>query len=152
MPQLLRTRCGLLKMIDSHVVRIAENKDSLNLILKTNSDFGFILKNNDFNLIKGFIESVRYPQLLFQSRVLKVADAGEIERRRGNKIPGATSTWVTGCQELTGCGVLQMPVTLNGGMVMNSWYDIYSIDKIDARQDVEGLKESARYTQTAGVL
>jgi hypothetical protein len=37
-----------------------------------------------------------------------------------------------------------MPVTLNGGMVMNSWYDLYSIDKIDVRQDVEGLTESAR--------
>lgn len=41
-------------------------------------------------------------------------------------------------------GFLQMPVTLNGGMLMNSWYDIYSIDKIDAKQDIEGLTESAR--------
>lgn len=35
-----------------------------------------------------------------------------------------------------------MPVTLNGGMVMPAWYDIYSLDR-EAKQDAAGIKKSA---------
>ncbi|KAJ1660144.1 hypothetical protein IWQ61_000875 [Dispira simplex] len=31
------------------------------------------------------------------------------------------------------------PVTLNGGMRMPSWYDIFSLDKINAKEDREGM-------------
>lgn len=31
------------------------------------------------------------------------------------------------------------PVTLNGGMPMRAWYDLYSLDR-DAREDLDGLK------------
>ncbi|KAJ1955519.1 hypothetical protein IWQ62_005510, partial [Dispira parvispora] len=31
------------------------------------------------------------------------------------------------------------PVTLNGGMAMPSWYDIFTLDKINAKEDREGM-------------
>jgi len=34
-----------------------------------------------------------------------------------------------------------MPVTLNGGMVMRAWFDIYDLDR-DARQDEAGIRRS----------
>uniref|UniRef100_A0A7S1X842 Phospholipase/carboxylesterase/thioesterase domain-containing protein n=1 Tax=Tetraselmis chuii TaxID=63592 RepID=A0A7S1X842_9CHLO len=39
------------------------------------------------------------------------------------------------------------PITLNMGMVMTGWYDITSLDKINAQEDVEGIKESWRYVE-----
>ncbi|MTW10187.1 carboxylesterase [Pseudoduganella eburnea] len=35
-----------------------------------------------------------------------------------------------------------MPVTLNGGYVMRSWYDIISIEPSERREDEKGLRES----------
>lgn len=35
------------------------------------------------------------------------------------------------------------PVTLNGGMLMPAWYDIYSLDETEKREDIKGLEESA---------
>ena len=39
------------------------------------------------------------------------------------------------------------PITLNGGMRMPGWYDILSLEKIDAEEDVEGVEESVRYVE-----
>jgi phospholipase/carboxylesterase len=36
------------------------------------------------------------------------------------------------------------PVTVNGGMVMRAWYDIFSVDFHSRREDDEGIRESAR--------
>ena len=38
-----------------------------------------------------------------------------------------------------------IPVTLNGGMVMPAWYDVYGLNVKD-RQDAEGIQRSARQT------
>ena len=38
----------------------------------------------------------------------------------------------------------QRKITLNSGMRMRGWYDLYSLDKINEGEDVEGLKESMR--------
>ena len=38
----------------------------------------------------------------------------------------------------------QRKITLNMGMRMRGWYDLYSLDKINDGEDVEGLKESMR--------
>ncbi|KAB5595541.1 Acyl-protein thioesterase 1 [Ceratobasidium theobromae] len=35
------------------------------------------------------------------------------------------------------------PITVNYGMVMNGWSDVYSLGKIDAKEDEEGLLQSA---------
>lgn len=35
-----------------------------------------------------------------------------------------------------------MPVTLNGGMRMPSWYDIISLDERDEKEDEVGVKKS----------
>lgn len=35
------------------------------------------------------------------------------------------------------------PVTLNGGMLMPAWYDIYSLDETERREDIKGLEASA---------
>lgn len=39
---------------------------------------------------------------------------------------------------------MQRPITVNGGMTMTGWFDIASLDDIDAEEDVEGFKESQR--------
>lgn len=39
---------------------------------------------------------------------------------------------------------MQRKITLNMGMRMNGWYDLYSIDKINAVEDTAGLHESLR--------
>lgn len=44
---------------------------------------------------------------------------------------------------LTTTVMMQLPVTLNGGMMMNSWYDLASLEKIDDKEDVENLHASA---------
>lgn len=41
--------------------------------------------------------------------------------------------------------LLQRPISLNGGMAMPGWYDIASLEAIDAGEDEEGLLESKRY-------
>lgn len=38
----------------------------------------------------------------------------------------------------------QQPVSLNGGMRMPSWYDIYSLDEFDGREDEVGLVKSKK--------
>lgn len=38
----------------------------------------------------------------------------------------------------------QQPVTLNGGMRMPSWYDIYSLDEGEGREDEDGLMKSRK--------
>lgn len=38
------------------------------------------------------------------------------------------------------------PVTVNGGMPMRAWYDIYSLENLE-REDAAGLSESARLIQ-----
>ncbi|ORX90284.1 Phospholipase/carboxylesterase [Basidiobolus meristosporus CBS 931.73] len=40
------------------------------------------------------------------------------------------------------------PVTLNFGMAMPSWYDIYSLDSINREEDEKGLLESSRIINT----
>lgn len=37
----------------------------------------------------------------------------------------------------------QRPVTLNGGLRMRAWYDLYGLD-LQRREDAEGIRESAR--------
>ena len=37
------------------------------------------------------------------------------------------------------------PVTLNGGVPMPSWYDILSLDRINAREDEAGILASVKY-------
>ena len=37
---------------------------------------------------------------------------------------------------------LQRPITLNMGMRMNGWFDLTSLDKINADEDELGLRES----------
>ncbi|EKX45995.1 hypothetical protein GUITHDRAFT_57831, partial [Guillardia theta CCMP2712] len=37
------------------------------------------------------------------------------------------------------------PVSLNMGMEMPAWFDIYSLDPEDKKEDVEGMLESAKY-------
>lgn len=37
---------------------------------------------------------------------------------------------------------LQRPITVNGGMRMTGWFDLASLDEIDQREDVAGLKDS----------
>ncbi len=39
----------------------------------------------------------------------------------------------------------QRSITLNMGMRMNVWYDLYSLDKINDSEDITGLKESLRF-------
>ena len=39
---------------------------------------------------------------------------------------------------------LQRPITVNFGMSMPGWYDIASLEDINAREDKEGLHESQR--------
>jgi predicted esterase len=36
----------------------------------------------------------------------------------------------------------QIPVTLNGGMKMPAWYDIYTLNENDEREDENGLRKS----------
>lgn len=40
--------------------------------------------------------------------------------------------------------LLQRPVTLNGGMRMNAWYDIAHLDRLGSQQDAEAMHESLR--------
>ena len=40
--------------------------------------------------------------------------------------------------------LLQRPVTLNGGMCMNAWYDIAHLDRLGSQQDAEAMHESLR--------
>jgi hypothetical protein len=40
--------------------------------------------------------------------------------------------------------LLQRPITVNFGMQMPGWYDIASLEDINAREDKEGLHESQR--------
>eukprot|EP00884_Botryococcus_braunii_P017011 jgi/Botrbrau1/3994/Bobra.0016s0007.2 len=40
------------------------------------------------------------------------------------------------------------PITLNYGMSMPGWYDITSLDGINANEDKEGLEESKRYIES----
>lgn len=37
------------------------------------------------------------------------------------------------------------PVTLNGGMSMPSWYDIYTLDRINAREDDAGMLRTVAF-------
>jgi predicted esterase len=37
------------------------------------------------------------------------------------------------------------PVSLNGGMRMPSWFDIYSLEKVDGKCDTEGLQKAQQY-------
>jgi phospholipase/carboxylesterase len=37
------------------------------------------------------------------------------------------------------------PITINQNYVMPGWYDIYSFDRYNAKQDEAGIKESSRY-------
>ncbi|KAK9815805.1 hypothetical protein WJX72_009810 [[Myrmecia] bisecta] len=39
------------------------------------------------------------------------------------------------------------PISLNGGMRMPGWYDIYSLDGINRQEDDAGLQESFRYME-----
>ena len=39
---------------------------------------------------------------------------------------------------------MQRPITLNMGMRMNGWFDLTSLDKINDREDEDGLRESMR--------
>lgn len=41
----------------------------------------------------------------------------------------------------------EMPVTVNGGYVMRSWFDIYEFGNPKAKQDVDGILKSARVLQ-----
>jgi phospholipase/carboxylesterase len=40
----------------------------------------------------------------------------------------------------------QIPVTLNGGMVMPAWYDVYGLNVTD-RQDADGIRSSALHVE-----
>lgn len=39
------------------------------------------------------------------------------------------------------------PITLNGGMTMTGWYDIASLERLDALQDADAMQESMRYVE-----
>ncbi|KAI0462692.1 hypothetical protein LJB42_003493 [Komagataella kurtzmanii] len=41
----------------------------------------------------------------------------------------------------------EMPVTVNGGYVMRSWFDIYEFGNPKAKQDADGILKSARVLQ-----
>lgn len=47
---------------------------------------------------------------------------------------------------------MQRNITLNMGMRMPGWFDLYSLDKINDREDKEGLRESMRYGLNAEML
>lgn len=58
----------------------------------------------------------------------------------------STGMWVCSC---CACAcvlllLLQRPITVNFGMQMPGWYDIASLEDINAREDKEGLHESQR--------
>jgi hypothetical protein len=40
-----------------------------------------------------------------------------------------------------------IPITLNGGMKMNGWFDLSSLSEIDNREDAEGILGSAAYVR-----
>ena len=42
----------------------------------------------------------------------------------------------------------QIPVTINGGMMMPAWYDIRSLEESDEREDPVGIQRAAQYVQT----
>lgn len=43
-------------------------------------------------------------------------------------------------------------MTLNGGFTMNAWYDIYSLEKLEAKEDKVNLKASAEYAVAASPI
>lgn len=43
--------------------------------------------------------------------------------------------------------ILQRPITCNMGMKMPGWYDIYSFEGLNSKEDDAGVKESARYVK-----
>lgn len=47
-------------------------------------------------------------------------------------------------QPMKGHMPVQRPITLNMGMRMNGWFDLTSLDKINADEDELGLRESMK--------
>lgn len=88
------------------------------------------------------------PAALPPARALPPADASGVSALvltdAVSGVPASVLAAVLSAAHAALAMLLQRPITVNFGMQMPGWYDIASLEDINAREDKEGLHESQR--------